>query len=212
MTSRPRQGPSRAEVDRQFTAVLAGTLSREEVSRWAAQYVAHDDLRVEDEPVWDALCLLGGVDTRHGPEPYLYDDVQLRRWLDDFRRRCAEDFGIADDAVVTLWRPTGPEELALVEASGWRVWPPRLPDQPIFYPVLNENYATKIARDWNVKASGIGYVTRFHVRKSFMDRYDVQQVGGRPILEYWIPAEDLDDFNANIVGKIEVVATYTRDS
>jgi hypothetical protein len=48
---------------------------------------------------------------------------------------------------VTLWRPTGPKELALVEDSGWRAWPPRLPDQPIFYPVLNEDYATRIARD-----------------------------------------------------------------
>jgi len=28
--------------------------------------------------------------------------------------------------------------LALVEASGWLAWPPRLPEQPIFYPVLNE--------------------------------------------------------------------------
>ena len=48
----------------------------------------------------------------------------------------------ADDTI-TLWRPTGPEELALVRASGWREWPPRLPGQPIFYPVLNEDYATK---------------------------------------------------------------------
>ena len=48
---------------------------------------------------------------------------------------------------VTLWRPAGPEELALVEASGWREWPPRLPGQPIFYPVLNEEYAAMIARD-----------------------------------------------------------------
>ena len=50
---------------------------------------------------------------------------------------------------VTLWRPTDPKELALVEASGWREWPPRLPGQPIFYPVLNEEYAAKIARDWS---------------------------------------------------------------
>src|ERR671926_156937 len=109
---------------------------------------------------------------------------------------------------VTLWRPTGPEELALVEASGWTAWPPRLPDQPIFYPVLNEEYATKIARDWNVKASGAGYVTRFRVRKSFLDRYDVQQVGGQTILEYWIPAEHLDELNKNIVGTIEVVSEF----
>ena len=71
--------------------------------------------------------------------------------------------------VVTLWRPTGPEELELVRASGSRRWPPRLPDQPIFYPVLNEEYATMIARDWNVPASGVGYVTRFDVDKSYLD-------------------------------------------
>ncbi len=119
---------------------------------------------------------------------------------------------VLDDATVTLWRPTGPQELALVEASGWKQWPPRLPEQPIFYPVVNEKYARKIARDWNVKASGAGYVTRFEVRKSFLDRYDVHQVGGQTILEYWIPAEDLDDFNANIVGTIEVVAEYRADT
>ena len=108
---------------------------------------------------------------------------------------------------VTLWRPTGPEELALVEASGWREWPPRLPDQPIFYPVLNEDYAVRIARDWNAKASGVGYVARFEVAKDFLDRY-VQQAGGQTILEYWIPAEDLDEFNRHIVGRIEVVREF----
>ena len=109
---------------------------------------------------------------------------------------------------VTLWRPTGPEELALVEAGGWRGWPARLPDQPIFYPVLNEEYATRIARDWNVKASGVGYVTRFQVEKPYLDRWDVHQAGGQTILEYWIPAEDLDEFNRHIVGLIAVVAEY----
>jgi hypothetical protein len=110
--------------------------------------------------------------------------------------------------LVELWRPTGPEEIDLVRASGSRRWPPRLPDQPIFYPVLNEDYATRIARDWNVKASGVGFVTRFRVRKSFLDRYDVQQVGGETILEYWIPAEDLEELNDNIVGTIEEVARF----
>ena len=85
--------------------------------------------------------------------------------------------------VVTLWRPTGPEELDLVKATDFRRWPPRLPDQPIFYPVLNRDYATRIARDWNVKASGVGYVTRFDVRKEFLDPYEVHQVGGETILE-----------------------------
>jgi hypothetical protein len=71
---------------------------------------------------------------------------------------------------------------------------------------LNEEYATMIARDWNVKHSGAGYVTRFEVRRDFLDRYEVHQVGGQTILEYWIPAEDLDALNENIVGRINVAA------
>jgi hypothetical protein len=81
------------------------------------------------------------------------------------------------DATLTLYRPTGPKELALIEQSGWRKWPPRLPEQPIFYPVTNEQYAIGIARDWNVPASGVGYVTRFQVREAFMSKYPIKQVG-----------------------------------
>ena len=91
----------------------------------------------------------------------------------------------------------------LVEASV-----PRLAGQPVFYPVLNEEYATKIARDWNARQSGAGYVTRFQVRRSFLDNYEIHQVGGQTILEYWIPAEDLDALNASLVGKIEVIAEF----
>ena len=74
--------------------------------------------------------------------------------------------------------------------------------------MLSEEYAIKIARDWNVPASGKGFVTRFRVRRAFLDRYEVREVGGRSHLEYWIPAEDLSDFNAAIVGEIEVVANF----
>jgi hypothetical protein len=109
---------------------------------------------------------------------------------------------------VTLWRPVGPEELALIRESGMRAFPPRLPDQPIFYPVLSEDYAIKIARDWNVPASGAGFVTRFQVRRDFLDRHPVREAGGRSHLEYWIPAEELGRFNAAIVGEIEVVAKF----
>ncbi|MBF5004490.1 hypothetical protein [Diaphorobacter caeni] len=112
---------------------------------------------------------------------------------------------------ITLYRPTGPHELALVEASGFTQWPPRLPDQPIFYPVTNEQYATEIARDWNVPASGSGFVTRFAVRKSFMDRYAVQQVGAAHHTEWWVPAEELAELNANIVGRIEVIRRFPQE-
>lgn len=109
---------------------------------------------------------------------------------------------------ITLWRPVGPVELRLIESSGFRAFPPRLPEQPIFYPVLNEAYAVQIARNWNVKADGAGYVTRFDLRRDFLDQYSVQQAGGREHLEYWIPAEDLSAFNAAIVGRIAVIAEF----
>jgi hypothetical protein len=107
-----------------------------------------------------------------------------------------------------LFRPVGPRELALIIASGYREFPPRLPEQPIFYPVLNEEYARQIARDWNVPASGAGYVVRFAVRKEFADKFAVQTVGGSVHKELWIPAEELGEMNRNIVGQIEVIAEF----
>ena len=113
-----------------------------------------------------------------------------------------------DEDTLTLWRPVGPKELELIRQAEMRAFPPRLPDQPIFYPVLTEEYAVKIARDWNVPASGAGFVTRFRIKRSFIDKYVVQEAGGRSHQEYWIPAEDLDAFNAAIVGPIEVVRSF----
>ena len=66
----------------------------------------------------------------------------------------------------------------------------------------------KIARDWNVPASGSGFVTRFEVRKDFLDDFDIQEAGGRAHQEYWIPAEQMDDFNAAIVGVIQLVREF----
>jgi hypothetical protein len=109
---------------------------------------------------------------------------------------------------ITLYRPVGPTELQLIEASSWREFPPRLPGQPIFYPVTNHGYATQIARDWNVKASGAGFVTRFAVRAEYLASFPVQTVGGAMHTEYWIPAEQLAEFNANIVGLIEVIEEF----
>lgn len=112
-----------------------------------------------------------------------------------------------------LFRPTGPKELDLVAQSGWRAWPPRLPDQPIFYPVLTFEYAEKIARDWNSTREDTGftgYVTRFEIDDMFAARYPVELAGGQAHSELWVPAEDLPEFNRHIVGKIEVMAKYCR--
>lgn len=111
-------------------------------------------------------------------------------------------------STVTLWRPVGPEELKLIEETDMRAFPPRLPEQPIFYPVTTEEYAVKIARDWNVPANGSGFVTRFAVNRDYLEAYSVQNAGGKAHQEYWIPAEEMDAFNAAIVGRIEVVQRF----
>ncbi len=110
--------------------------------------------------------------------------------------------------ITILYRPVGPEELALIAASSFRQFPPRLPEQPIFYPVLNEQYARQIARDWNVKASGRGYVTRFAVQTAFLAKYPPMNVGSASHLELWIPAEELAEMNGNIVGTIDIIAEF----
>jgi hypothetical protein len=110
---------------------------------------------------------------------------------------------------ITLYRPVGQEEMNLIRDSGYREFPPRLPHQPVFYPVLNKEYATQIARDWNTKSgSRRGFVTRFQVSVGFLRRYEIKTVGSSIHQEYWIPAEDLPEFNRNIVGLIEVIAEY----
>lgn len=114
-------------------------------------------------------------------------------------------------SLTTLYRPVGRLELNLIEESGMRRFPPRLEHQPIFYPVLNEEYATEIARDWNTKdvnSGFIGYVTRFQIPTEYFAGFEVQTVGARRHQELWVPAEALDEFNEQLVGRIEVVATF----
>ncbi len=110
-----------------------------------------------------------------------------------------------------LYRPVGAAEFALLVRNGFSAFPARLPGQPIFYPVTTEHYAARLAREWNTKdaASGyVGYVTRFTVRRSFLERYPLRTVGSSHHQEYWIPAEHLEELNRSIVGNIEVIAEY----
>ena len=111
----------------------------------------------------------------------------------------------------TLYRPVGQRELDLLAASDYKKWPPRLPEQPIFYPVTNEAYAIEIASKWNTKDElngSVGYVTRFEIDTEYLNQFEVQQVGGEIHAEYWIPAEELERFNRHIIGRIQVIGKY----
>ena len=100
---------------------------------------------------------------------------------------------------------------ASLTPEAWRAFPPRLAHQPIYHPVANEAYAVQIARDWNTKDAASGYadyVPRFRVRSDYLARHPVQTAGARTHQEYWIPAEEMDELNAAIVGPIEVTAEF----
>ena len=112
-----------------------------------------------------------------------------------------------------LFRPVGEKEYRLIEQSGFKKFPPRLSDQPIFYPVLNERYAIEIASKWNTKddfSDYKGYVLRFNVSDDYIAKFDVQIAGANYHEEFWIPAEELEEFNENIVGVIEIVHKFER--
>ena len=114
--------------------------------------------------------------------------------------------------ITTLYRPVGQAELDLIQASAFKEFPPRLPEQPFFYPVTNEQYATQIARDWNTKDANsgfAGYVLRFDLLSSFLENYELHTVGDSQHREYWIPAGDLGELNKNIVGTIQILTSYT---
>lgn len=109
---------------------------------------------------------------------------------------------------MVLYRPVGQAEYDLIARSDFTRFPPRLPEQPIFYPVLNQQYAHEIAQKWNTRYADSGYkgyVTRFQVEDTFVTRYPVQTVGAGYHQELWIPADELEEFNLHILGKIEII-------
>jgi len=106
-----------------------------------------------------------------------------------------------------LFRPIGLLELELLWDSGMREFPQRLENQPIFYPVVNLEYARQIARDWNTpdaKSGFSGFVTKFEVSSTYLSKFELHTAGSAAHREYWIPAKELSVFNKSIHGQISV--------
>lgn len=120
---------------------------------------------------------------------------------------------ILEDEMI-LYRPVGTKELELIRDSGFAKYPPRLPEQPIFYPVLNEKYATEIASQWNVKYNEDhrGYVTKFEIDDAYASQFEIHVVGGEYHQELWVPAQELDIFNQHIIGYIQVIREFQEPS
>ena len=113
--------------------------------------------------------------------------------------------------LMTLYRPVGQKELDLINESSFRRFPPRLNWQPIFYPVINQEYAEQIAQRWNTEdefSGYAGYVVAFNLPEDYLKQYPVQNVGGEIHNELWVPSEKLEEFNDNIIGEIRLVKSF----
>ncbi len=106
---------------------------------------------------------------------------------------------------MVLFRPVNDKELDLIIESGYKKFPPRLPEQPIFYPVLNKEYAIQITKDWNIPAYGVGYVVEFDIDDNYIKQFTAQNVGDVIHNELWIPSEELEEFNSKIIGNIRII-------
>lgn len=115
---------------------------------------------------------------------------------------------------ITLYRPIGQIELNLIKDSDCKAFPPRLSWQPIFYPVLDYEYACSIAREWNTNDDdngNVGYVTQFEVPLEYFEKFEIQNVGAKNHNEIWVPAEELDEFNAVMIDGIKVIKVFYGD-
>ncbi len=111
----------------------------------------------------------------------------------------------------TLYRPVGVREMVRILEADARQFPPRRPEQPIFYPVLNRPYAEQIASRWNTTSpiSGYaGFVTEFQIDADYVARFEEQVVGAAMHRELWVPSEELPEFNRHIAGRIAMVSAH----
>jgi len=111
---------------------------------------------------------------------------------------------------ITLYRPINQAELTLIKDLNWNEFPPRLPEQPFFYPVMNEQYAEEITRKWNVPAYRKGFIVKWEIDEVYISKFEVKNVGGHHHNELWVLAEDLDEFNKHIVGEIKLIAEFSE--
>lgn len=214
-------------------ATLTGLVQSKVTRCLALTFCSQSELSLSDieqrvqADAWEAESLLCVEDTPDGLALWLAEHrldmagighatlllAGRRFYGDDWYERQLKALQVDIDAspaleAVVMYRPVGPSELVLLEQSDFRAWPPRRPDQPIFYPVTSAQYAREITTQWNVPSYGSGYVTRFSVRRSFAEQFAIECVGAERHTEWWIPAERVDEMNDNLVGPIEVIESY----
>lgn len=66
--------------------VLAGLLTRKDVSEWAVNIFNDDNIRLSDPIIIKYLQILGGIDLPAPDREYLYMNEDLEEWIIELRK------------------------------------------------------------------------------------------------------------------------------
>ena len=82
--------PTRKEIEARLVALAEGRITRELAADWARPYYLHEPLgredRIADSAIREALDLLMGADLMTTDRPYLHNEEDFRKWLEEFRQ------------------------------------------------------------------------------------------------------------------------------
>jgi len=113
---------------------------------------------------------------------------------------------------IKLYKSLSPQQLVQVENSGWRRFAADGSKQRVFYPKVYLSYAEQIARQWDAVQFERGFVVSFKICAEVLHRYEIQTVAYEEHLEYRVPIAELEFFNQQIMGKIELVSSFCSES
>ncbi|NVO85483.1 ADP-ribosylation/crystallin J1 [Hymenobacter terrestris] len=106
-----------------------------------------------------------------------------------------------DPATVLLYRPVTQAELDWIAASDWLAFPLAQPEPLVFYLTPPESVTGLAGADSS-------YLLRFALFADYAAQLPVEQVGSREPDALLVPAEELAEFNRQLVGRIEVISIF----
>jgi hypothetical protein len=115
---------------------------------------------------------------------------------------------IQPSKIVTLYRPATAQQLQAIARADWLAFGAESLISGYFYPMLHSSYARLLAREWNARQYGEGFVLQCRVHADGLSSFQPQTVATARHLEYCIPANKLHAFNAALCERIQVVQHY----
>lgn len=77
--------PTIEEITKKIIKVLDESISREEVSEWAIDYIRNDDkVEIDDIKAWHYLVEISNIDEMIEPDVFLFDEKDIRNIMEKY--------------------------------------------------------------------------------------------------------------------------------